>query len=87
VLIDTIRPEEAPAKPVYDYDTCTLRITVPDLAREGVIDVLSMRSLVRACRYVFARPRQDEFDRALTKMINVNGAMAQAIERGCIRRD
>lgn len=58
----------------------TVQISRPDPVREGVIDVLTLRGLLRAVRAAFRHQNESDFERALAKVINVNGAIAQAVE-------
>ena len=68
---------------------CHVRIRKPDAAGEAVGDVVSLRGL----KYMFmvlAHRRKSpgdptDFDRALAKVINVNGGIARVVEHGARR--
>ena len=58
-------------------------IHAPSAVREGIVDALSMRGLVRALSALRGTKRtSDELGRALAVVINLNGSMARAIEDG-----
>ena len=58
-------------------------IHAPAAVREGIVDALSMRGLVRALAALRnAAGTDDELERALVRVINLSGSMARAIEDG-----
>ena len=73
--------------PLLERGEDRITVTMPDSARRGVSDVVTLRALTRAISDLFTSHKheseaEDAFDRALIKMINVNGALARRfIER------
>ena len=61
-------------------DETVIEVKRTGAAREGIVDVLSMRALARAFAAVVSPPR-DSFDRALTRTLNVTGSIAADIQR------
>ena len=63
----------------------SIRIEKPDVVREAVVDVVSFRALMRAVSYILQQKKitdPDDFDRALARVININGGIARVIEDG-----
>lgn len=62
------------------------QIITPNPLHDGVLDVISMKALVRAVsalRRQHPTPQTEgDFERALVKMINLNGAMARLVQDG-----
>jgi len=61
-----------------------LEVDVRNAARAGAADVLSFRALVRAvgCVARRTRPRVADLNASLTRVINLNGALASKVLQG-----
>ncbi len=81
---DDLNLEEEAAPSSSEPSRARMTITTPDLARVGAIEVVSMRALWRALNTLrrTESEKAQEFERALTKVINSNGTIARMIEDG-----
>lgn len=57
-----------------------ISLRMADPARKAMVDVVSMRGLAQAVQVLRRRSEPDLLDAALSRMINVNGAIAKALE-------
>lgn len=55
-------------------------LRMADPARKAMVDVVSLRGLAQAVQALRGRSERDLLDAALSRMINVNGAIAKALE-------
>ncbi len=61
-----------------DEDRVT--VTLPDPGVQGALDVITLKSFVRMLGQLRTRQiKDDAFEKALAKVINVNGALAKAL--------
>ena len=73
-----------------DIDIETVKLMVhgrkPDPRREGVVDVISMRGLVRAIQALRGQDIKLDANKAFARIVNINGAVSKVIMYGWLGR-
>ncbi|MFK5599093.1 hypothetical protein ACFZ8E_19145 [Methylobacterium sp. HMF5984] len=75
-----LNDEKNHTAPSEEADTVTITAHMPDPARAGVVDVVSLRGLARAVSVLRKGDRPTAFDDAFVRILNTNGSIAKAIE-------
>ncbi|KAB7786019.1 hypothetical protein MKK50_18150 [Methylobacterium sp. J-043] len=66
--------------PDAENEETVVRVKMPDPARAGVVDVISMRGLMRAVNLLRGHGDRGDLDSAIARTINMNGAIAKVLQ-------